>query len=535
MDVVENVELRMQICLAQLYSINIHTERHGITLHDYQVEGVEFMLQRELQEDAYGIRGGILADDMGMGKTISILALMIANPCSTLIVVPTADVLEQWRKSILQVLGVDPYVIHPKHLRTSSPEYLESTLDDIDIEDGLTRDQLVVLVSHECFKRDELNRNPETNFLLNSRWGRVVIDEAHVLKNHKSQMFRGAVQLMADVKWAVTGTPVSTKRIPPLMPGGQSHLTNDIRSLVCFLLGDADCYKTVAKDIADDEEARMSLMLRNNTNRRTQRNLDDLQPTKPTIHMKVVDFSTAEAIEYAHLYKKGQLVIDGEEADKGVQILRTLTALRRKCMCESKIQALEEAFTGHRACTRSLVFCHWTDEIEMVKHLLTGLVDRVFVYCGSTKPYEKQDMVTEFQSEDSRNSMVMILQVRAGSVGLNLQKASQVYITSPNWSAAMEMQAISRACRIDTQHPVSVTRFVMGHSIEEFICKRQESKLETASALLKDDRLKTSLTAYDDEEQLSWNDVLMLFGSDYFDTFLPGDESESDNFMQESM
>lgn len=514
-----------------------------ITLHDYQIEGVQFMLERELQTDTYGIRGGILADDMGMGKTISILALMKANPMCTLIVVPTADVLEQWQKSIVRILGVEPCILHPRHLKLSSPEYVECSLDDVVLSPGKTLDDLVVLVSHECFKSKELNtpENQETNFLLNSHWGRVVIDEAHVLKNHKSQMFQGAVQLSADVKWAVTGTPVSTKRIPPLMPGGQRHLTNDIRSLICFLLGDVGYYATVAKNVAEDETARLSLMLRNNTNRSTQRDPDLMQPAKPTIHMEIIEFNDVEAAEYAQLYRWGQCVVDSNDEDKGVKILRTLTALRRKCICASKMQALVEAFQGHRACTRSLVFCHWTREIEMVQEQLTGLVDRVMVYNGSTKPAEKQSMVAEFQSDDSRESMVMILQVRAGSVGLNLQKASRVYITSPNWSAAMEMQAISRACRIDTQHPVTVTRFVMGHSIEEFMCKRQDNKLETASAILHDEGLKTSLTAYDYDDAgqrvarvLPWGDLMTLFGSRYFDSFLPEDVEFTSEFEYES-
>jgi YD repeat-containing protein len=123
-------------------------------------------------------------------------------------------------------------------------------------------------------------------------------------------------------------------------------------------------------------------------------------------------------------------------------------------------------------------------------------------------------------------------------VGLNLQKASRVYITSPSWSAAMEMQAISRACRINTQHLVTVTRFVMGHSIEEFMCKRQDSKLETASQLLQDERLKTSLTAYDYDDYgnlvpqvLPWGDVLALFGSRHFDAFLSDDYEPPEEYM----
>jgi SNF2 family DNA or RNA helicase len=470
---------------------------------------------------------------MGMGKTISILALMKANPMCTLVVAPTTGVLAQWQNSIRDILEIKPYIFEPRHLKISSPDYIKCSLDDFRPHND---NVIVVLVSHECFKNAKLNdpKNRETNLLLKTHWGRVVIDEAHVLKNHSSQMFRGAVQLSADVKWAVTGTPISTKKIPPLMPGGPSHITNDIRSLVTFLLGDAEKYYDVAKTISEDETARLSLMLRNNINREGQ-NLET-RPVQPTLQMEVLEFSHAEAARYAQLYQGGRDVVDGKEEDKGVRILRVLIALRQLCVCESKIQALVRAFQGHRAGTRSLVFCNWTKDIEVVQQRLQGLADRVMVYSGKTKAYEKEDIVAEFQSE-SRDSMVMILQVRAGSVGLNLQKASRVYIMSPDWSAAMETQAISRACRIDTQHPVTVTRFVMAHSIEEFMCKRQHSKLVTASIILQDDRLKTALTEYEYNEEgvripkeLPWDDVVALFSSNHFDSYR-GDSHQYDDDM----
>ena len=58
------------------------------------------------------------------------------------------------------------------------------------------------------------------------------------------------------------------------------------------------------------------------------------------------------------------------------------------------------------------------------------------------------------------NPDVLILQIKSGCEGLNLQDYNQVYFVSPHWNPAVEDQAIARAYRIGQKKPVFVYKFI---------------------------------------------------------------------------
>ena len=66
--------------------------------------------------------------------------------------------------------------------------------------------------------------------------------------------------------------------------------------------------------------------------------------------------------------------------------------------------------------------------------------------------------------------------MQAGSVGLNLVSANNVFIIDPWWNPAVEDQAIERVHRIGQNKDVNVYRFVMKDSVEERMLEIQEKK-----------------------------------------------------------
>ena len=104
-------------------------------------------------------------------------------------------------------------------------------------------------------------------------------------------------------------------------------------------------------------------------------------------------------------------------------------------------------------------------------------------YCyldGSTKDRKKQ--VEYFQQND--DYQVFLLSLKAGGVGLNLTKASYVFLLDPWWNPAAEAQAFDRAHRIGQKNKVFVYKFITRNSIEEKILKLQEEKLQLFNEMI---------------------------------------------------
>ena len=104
--------------------------RTGFDEKSYQVECFVWCLAREqAQPQAQQVvvedkKGGILALEMGLGKTIIMLALIEANIKQTLIVLPRA-LLDQWEENIQKTFGHNPLVYHgsrPKSQKMSLAE-----------------------------------------------------------------------------------------------------------------------------------------------------------------------------------------------------------------------------------------------------------------------------------------------------------------------------------------------------------------------------------------------------------------------------
>ena len=91
---------------------------------------------------------------------------------------------------------------------------------------------------------------------------------------------------------------------------------------------------------------------------------------------------------------------------------------------------------------------------------------------------------------------VLLIQINAGGVGLNLQQFTEVFITSPNWNPSNEIQAIARAHRLGQTEPVTVHRFTLHDQNNEFstIDERigciQTQKRAMMADYLNDDSLK---------------------------------------------
>lgn len=167
---------------------------------DHQHSGARWMLEKEMRTDG-GPRGGILADEVGMGKTFVTLGVIYSRLVPrTLIVTPVATTF-QWRREVVEKFPqLRDRVTHVmnNHTPATRGEYWQ--------------DEEVVITSYE-----NLRGGPA--WIVDTHWDRVILDEGHVTRNPATQVNHAMRRLHMDVCWILTATPIH----------------NDIRDLVSLL------------------------------------------------------------------------------------------------------------------------------------------------------------------------------------------------------------------------------------------------------------------------------------------------------------
>ncbi|KAF6822526.1 SNF2 family domain-containing protein [Colletotrichum plurivorum] len=195
-------------------------------LPNHQLVVGAWVLGRELKKTRDLPRGGILADTMRMGKTIETLSCMVGNQASdslqdegkgaTLVVCQSGQMIDQWMSEIKKHCNrrFSKNILHYKAGNKMDLDLLASfnvvftsycQLRD-SIPSAKERTRMMGLISDPAKYQNWLDER--TGDLFRIVWYRVVLDEAHMIKNYQSHTAYSCGQLEATNRWAVTGTPL---------------------------------------------------------------------------------------------------------------------------------------------------------------------------------------------------------------------------------------------------------------------------------------------------------------------------------------
>lgn len=165
------------------------------TLKDFQVSTVKWMKDHEKKYD-----GGMLLNEAGLGKSICVLSTIINNPLKTIIICP-AGLVDNWMGEIKK---------HTNISRLRVVKYYGNNRDTIETDDN----HLIYITSYSIVSREFNGKDfDKTSILKKVKFERIVLDEAHYIRNaysniSKSIMFLGESYNANIKKWIVTATPI---------------------------------------------------------------------------------------------------------------------------------------------------------------------------------------------------------------------------------------------------------------------------------------------------------------------------------------
>ncbi|KAK2031315.1 hypothetical protein LX32DRAFT_661905 [Colletotrichum zoysiae] len=199
-----------------------------------------WMMGQELRTMPNLPRGGILADAMGLGKTIESLSCIVGNQASdslkeagkgaTLVICPSGQMISQWMSEVKKHCGkiFSRSIIHFKAADKMDADTL-SFFNIVFASYHQLRASIPSKKEYETMQkqlvdREEFDRwlKEQTGVLHQIEWHRVVLDEAHCIKNHLTHAAFASFELKAKYRWAVSGTPLINASHGKSFPPGAS-------------------------------------------------------------------------------------------------------------------------------------------------------------------------------------------------------------------------------------------------------------------------------------------------------------------------
>jgi len=117
---------------------------------------------------------------------------------------------------------------------------------------------------------------------------------------------------------------------------------------------------------------------------------------------------------------------------------------------------LDHIIKNHNPNSKMLIFCHFRNEMDAINDKLEEHNIKTAKIDGRIPSKKERARLLNDQSIE-----VLLLQLRVGCEGLNLQNYNEVYFVSPTWNPFIEDQAIARCHRLGQKKAVKVYRFYM--------------------------------------------------------------------------
>ena len=414
------------------------------SLYDFQIEGINFGIEHHCRF--------LLADEMGVGKTIQAISLsyIYRDSWPVLIICP-GSMKYLWKSEIRAWLGLKEHrinIINTSKQKLSSEAYF-------------------YIISYDLV-RNILKKLKSMSFDF------VILDEAHSVKNRESIRAKTILPIAVRAKRLIimTGTPLLAKPYEGY-------------PLLYALRPDLFCYfKKFAYRYCDPQPTPFGINWSGASNtkelhwiistlmvRRLKR--DVLNRLPPKRRQKVFIKTDNKVIEEI---KKVRINIKGTKGTLDAYTLTGKAKVEGVCEFVSDLLETDEKF---------IIFAYHYEILDKLEFLMKERKIEYIRIDGNTKQDRRYDYVNNFQQ--NKNCKVAILSIIAASTGITLTSAHLVIFAELTWTPSIMIQAEDRAHRIGQKSNFVDIKYLYGpETLDDFILDKLQKKLTIVSTTLDD-------------------------------------------------
>ena len=483
-------------------------QKYAKHLRDYQAEGVEFLYSCISGRRSPAQLGCILADHMGLGKTLTTLSLVYAttrkeskSPIKKVLIVTPASLLKNWSIEISKWFG--------ERISHKTLESGKEAANTTSIKLFAAGKVNCLLCGYEFFVTLKGKLDPVPDL--------VICDEGQRLKNHNTLTYKSIMSLKTSRRILLTGTP----------------LQNDIREYYCLVnivnfnaLGSWEVFRMRYADpiyrgqgpYATAEDVRVSDGKSNEIWKKTQsfvlrRTAEKIFKRLPPRNEYVVLINLNQLQEQLYCSYLGSDIVDNVNNNVFKDVFALITALRkivshpdliyhRKKTEHALIKEHQRALSlfpedyllskdraAHspklkltmeivslacEAAEKVIVASYWNKNLDFVQEALHKESFKYLRVEGSTPAHLRSQIIDQFNSE--KHFVVLLLSCKAGGTGLNIVGASRMVMFDVDWNPKNDQQAMARIWRPGQNKEVHIYRLITVGTIEEKIYQKQISK-----------------------------------------------------------
>lgn len=178
-------------------------------LKPFQLEGIDWMMRQEKTQ----YKGGLLGDEMGMGKTIQAVSLIMSDypqKQPTLVVVPPVALM-QWSTEIGEYTDgkLNVLVYHGQNTKVKNMKIKELRKCDVIMISYNSLESLHRKETKGWSRGDDIIKEDSPIHAIH--FHRIILDEAHSIKSRTTGVAKACFALNGTYKWCLSGTPVQNR------------------------------------------------------------------------------------------------------------------------------------------------------------------------------------------------------------------------------------------------------------------------------------------------------------------------------------